>query len=634
MDVAVDSWPKRLWQRRTLMQRMAFVALLPALITAALLAALLTQRQLVNLRAMAQNNANSIATQAAAISLQPLHNVQLRELTRIADSVGDLPHVIRVQIRTSAGQILADHNVLDDSRNPAEVLTVVRDIVDHDAPGSAVEGSVRVDVSLHQAIAAQHASLRHALSALVVSLLLAGVLAWQAARWISAPLRHLAGAVHQLGRGDKPVQVPVTDRTEIGELQQGFNHAAVAMYDVQRGMREQIEQATRELARKNAALEAASLAKSRFLAAASRDLRQPLYALTLFSSALSIDEDNPEQLDRIAHIQECVQSLDHLFNELLDLSRLETGAVQVELSEFPLAELFAEVTRNFEMLAEQRGLQLLIRPTPQWVRSDRTMLNRMLSNLVSNALRFTHHGGVLVGARRSANGLLRIEVWDTGSGIAPEHLPSVFDEFYRIDDRVDDALDDRSHSSLGLGLATVQRLAEHLETEVHVKSRLGRGSVFHFCLPSAPAGQTELSSAHETPVDLSGKRVLVVDDDPAILSGVRFLLRSWGCDVQVAEDRLQAMEAVENWAGPPDIVISDLQLRGGTRGLALFSALDQHYSRDGDRPFARLLVTGETRADHLRDVIAANIPLLYKPVSPPQLRSAIMAAWTASHGDA
>ena len=128
--------------------------------------------------------------------------------------------------------------------------------------------------------------------------------------------------------------------------------------------------------------------------------------------------------------------------------------------------------------------------------------------------------------------------------------------------------------------------------------------------------------------------MLVVDDDPAILSGVRFLLRSWGCDVQVAEDRLQAMEAVENWAGPPDIVISDLQLRGGTRGLALFSALDQHYSRDGDRPFARLLVTGETRADHLRDVIAANIPLLYKPVSPPQLRSAIMAAWTASHDDA
>ncbi|KQZ71259.1 histidine kinase [Rhodanobacter sp. Root561] len=630
MDMAADSWPKRLWQRRSLMQRMAFVALMPALITAALLAAFLAQRQLVNLREMARSNADAIATQAASISLQPLRNMQLRELSRIADSVGDLPHVIRVQIRSGAGQILADHNELDGNRKPAEVLTVVREMIDRDQPGGVAEGSVRVDVSLHQAIAMQRASLRHALIALLVSLLLAGVLAWQAARWISAPLRHLAGAVHQLGLGDRPVEVPVTDRTEIGELQQGFNHAAAALHDIQSGMRQQIEQATRELAHKNAALEAASLARSRFLAAASHDLRQPLYALTLFSSALSVDEERPEQLDRIAHIQECVQSLDHLFNELLDLSRLETGAVQVEISEFPLAQVFAEVARNFDMVAEQRGLQLLIHPTRLWVRSDRTMLSRILNNLVSNALRFTHHGGALIGARRCGDGLVRIEVWDTGSGIAPEHLPNVFDEFYRIDDRADAGLDDGSQSGLGLGLATVQRLAVRLDTEVRVQSRLGRGSVFHFRLPTAHASPGESMAPHEMPVDLSGKRVLVVDDDPAILSGVRFLLRSWGCEVEVAEDRLQAMEAVENWPGPPDIVISDLQLRGGTRGMDLFAALDQHYQRDGDTPFARLLVTGETRVDHLRDIIAANIPLLYKPVSPPQLRSAMMSAWTST----
>ncbi|WP_426688633.1 ATP-binding protein [Rhodanobacter ginsengiterrae] len=629
--MAADSWPKRVWQRRSLMQRMAFVALIPALVTAALLATLLTQRQLVNLRQMARGNADAIAIQAASISLQPLRTLQLRELTRIADSVGKLPHVVRVQIRSSAGQILADHAEVDARRRPAEVLTVVRDVIDHDRPGALAEGSVRVDISLHQAIAAQQDSLRHALIALLASLLLAGLIAWQAARWISAPLRHLAGAVHQLWQGDKPVEVPITDHTEIGQLQRGFNHAAAALHDVRRGMQEQIEHATQELARKNAALEAASLAKSRFLAAAAHDLRQPLYALTLFSSALSVDEDDPQQLDRIARVQECVQSLDHLFSELLDLSRLETGAVQVEISEFPLAQVFAEVSRNFTMVAEQRGLQLLSHPTRLWVRSDRTMLTRILNNLVSNALRFTHHGGALLGTRVAADGLVRIEVWDTGSGIAPEHLPSVFDEFYRIDDHLDAGLDDGSQSSLGLGLATVQRLARLLDTEVVVKSRLGRGSVFHFQLPVARAMPGESLPPQEMPVDLAGKRVLVVDDDPAILSGVRFLLRSWGCDVQVAEDRLQAMEAVENWAGPPDIVISDLQLRGGTRGLDLFAALDQHYLRDGNAPFARLLVTGETRVDHLRDIIAANIPLLYKPVSPPQLRSAMMSAWTTAH---
>ncbi|EIM04855.1 integral membrane sensor hybrid histidine kinase [Rhodanobacter denitrificans] len=633
MDMATKSWPARLWQRTTLTQRLAFVALVPALVTAALLVTLLTQRQLANLRQVAHDNAEAIATQAASISLQPLRTEQLRELARIADSVGELPHVTRVQIRSDAGQILADHHEPDTSRDPRETLTVVRNVVDREQSEKDALGSVLVDVSLHDAIAAQRASLRYALIALALSLLVAGMIGWQAARRISAPLRHLAGAVRQLGQGSRQVMVAVTDRTEIGELQQGFNQAAAALHDIQLGMEQQIEQATQELARKNAALEAASLARSRFLAAASHDLRQPLYALTLLSSALAVDEHDPQRLDRIAHIQECVQSLDHLFGELLDLSRLETGAVQVEVSEFPLDQVFAEVSRNFDMVAEQRGLQLATHPAGLWVRSDRTMLIRILNNLVSNALRFTHHGGTLVGARRAGNGRVRIEVWDTGRGIAPEHRPSVFDEFYRIDDHPDTGLDDGSRSGLGLGLATVQRLAELLDTEVQVKSRLGRGSVFHFLLPGAGARAALSEPDDDEPADLAGKRVLVVDDDPAILSGIRFLLRSWGCKVEVAEDRLQALEAVENWPGPPDIVICDLLLRGGERGPDVFAALDQHYRRDGNTPFARLLVTGETRIDCLREIIAAKIPLLYKPVSPQQLRRAMTSAWTVARDD-
>ena len=248
MDIATNSWPVRLWQRTSLMQRLAFVALVPTLITAALLVTLLTQRQLANLRQMAQSNADAIATQTASVCVQPLRNMQLRELLGIADSIGDLPHVTRVQIRTAAGQILADHRESGNHHNPQEIMTVVHDVVDGDQAGHPLLGSVLVDVSLHDAIAAQHASLRHALIALLLSLLVAGVIGWQAARWISAPLRHLASAVHQLGQGDRRVAVAVTDRTEIGELQQGFNHAAAALFDVQRGMEQQIEQATLELA--------------------------------------------------------------------------------------------------------------------------------------------------------------------------------------------------------------------------------------------------------------------------------------------------------------------------------------------------------------------------------------------------
>jgi CheY-like chemotaxis protein len=127
--------------------------------------------------------------------------------------------------------------------------------------------------------------------------------------------------------------------------------------------------------------------------------------------------------------------------------------------------------------------------------------------------------------------------------------------------------------------------------------------------------------------------VLVLDEDPAILSGIRFLLRSWGCDVVVAEDRLQALEAIEQWPGPVDIVISDLNLRGGERGLDVFAGLDAYYQRDGGKPFARLLITGETRIERLREIIAAKILLLYKPVSPQQLRTALVSVWTAANAD-
>jgi signal transduction histidine kinase len=611
------------------MQRFALVALVPTMVTATLLVTMLTQHQLVTLRDMAQNTADAIATQAASVSTSPLRDMQRRELARIAESIGQLPHVARVQIRAADGEILAD-SLGRSGSGTTESLTVVRDVVDNDQPGNPVLGSVLVDVSLSDAIAAQQASLRSALIALVASLVIAAVIAWQAARWISAPLRRLVSAVHQLGRGDRHVEVEVTDQTEIGELQRGFNSAALALFDVQRSMEREIEHATVELARKNAALEAASVAKARFLAAASHDLRQPLYALTLFSSSLAVDERDPVRLDRIAHIQECVEALDHLFSELLDLSRLETGAMQIEITEFPLDHVLQEVSRNFRMIAEQHGLRLIMRATNLWVRSDRTMLARILNNLVSNALRYTNKGGVLVVARRRSDDTVRVDVWDTGSGIAPEHQARVFDEFYRVECHNTNERDTGTRRGLGLGLATVQRLAELLDTQVLLKSHPGRGSVFSFHLPAVPAQQIFDTSVEEAPMDVSGMRVLVIDDEPAILSGIRYLLRSWGCEVAIAEDRIQALQAAEEWPTPPDIVISDLRLRDGESGLDVLAALDQLYLRDGYGPFPRLLITGETRSDRLREIMAANIPVLYKPVSPEQLREAMMVAWNAA----
>jgi len=617
---------KRLWRRTSLMQRLAFVALAPTFVTASLLVFMLTRYQLDSLHSMGQNTADAIAIQAASVSAAPLRDMQRRDLMRIAQSIADLPHVVRVQIRATDGEILADSENRSDAK-PQETLTVVHDVVDTADPTQANVplGSVLVDVSLAEAIKAQRTSLRKAMIALTLSLLVAAVIAWQAARWISAPLRRLAHAVHELGRSDHPVAVPVTDQTEIGELQHGFNSAAIALFDSQRSMQQQIEHATLELARKNYALEAASVAKARFLAAASHDLRQPLYALTLFSSGLAVDEHDPVRLDRIAHIQECVEALDHLFSELLDLSRLETGAMQIEISEFPLDDVFEDVSRNFRMLAEQNEQRLIVRPTSLWVRSDRTMLGRILNNLVSNALRYTPQGGVLIGARRRYDGTVRVDVWDTGSGIAPEHQERVFDEFYRVEQPAHQVRCEGKQRGLGLGLATVQRLAELLDTRVQLRSRVSRGTVFSFQLPEVPAQLVRQLQIDETPQDVSGMRVLVIDDEPAILSGIRYLLRSWGCEVAIAEDRAQALQAAESWPIPPDIVISDLRLRDGESGLDALAALDHHYAHSGAPPFPRLLITGETRSDRLREIKAAKIPVLYKPVSPEQLREAMVA---------
>ncbi len=611
------------------MQRLAFIALVPTMLTALLLVIMLTRHQLMSLRSMAQSTADAIATQAASISTDPIRNMQRRDLNRIAESIAALPHVAHVQIRAADGEILAD-TIGASKAKPKDVLTVVHDVRDADQPELPALGSVLIDVSMSEAIAAQRASLRNALIALALSLFIAGVVGWQAARFISAPLRRLAGAVQQLGRGDRKVEVEVTDQTEIGDLQRGFNSAAAALYDVQRGMEQEIEHATVELARKNAALEAASVAKARFLAAASHDLRQPLYALTLFSSSLAVDERDPIRLDRIAHIQECVEALDHLFSELLDLSRLETGAMQIDIREFPLDHVFEEVSRNFRMIAEQHGLRLVMRATHLWVRSDRTMLARILNNLVSNALRYTQQGGVLVVARHRADGTLRVDVWDTGSGIEPEHQARVFDEFYRVESNGHGEHDTGPRRGLGLGLATVQRLAELLDTRVQLKSVPGRGSVFSFHLPEVPPQHTSHVATDEAALDVTGMRVLVIDDEPSILSGIRYLLRSWGCEVVTAEDRVQALEAAGTWATPPDIVISDLRLRDNESGLDVLAALDEHYGSERREPFPRLLITGETRSDRLREIMAAKIPVLYKPVSPEQLREAMVAVWTSS----
>ena len=631
-DASASSWLERVWRRTSLVQRLTCVALVPTAISAVLLVTLLTRHQMDTLHDMGRSTADAIAQQAATVSGEPLRTGERRELGRIAQSIAQLPQVARVRISDRDGEILADR--LNGTVGDDDSLTVSREV--YDPVSHRVVGSVTVDVSVEDAVAAQRASVHNAMLWLVLNLLIAVGIGWSTARWLSAPLRNLAIAVRQLGLGDRTVVVPVTDDTEIGDLQRGFNGAASKLLHAQIGMEREITMATEELARKNAALEAASVAKARFLAAASHDLRQPLYALTLFSSGLAVDEFDPVRLNRIAHIQECVESLDHLFSELLDLSRLETGAMPAMVRDVALDEVFEEVSVNFRMVAEQHDLRLVVRTTGLWVRCDRTMLARILNNLVSNALRYTRCGGVLVGARKRADGTVRIDVWDTGLGIAKEHLQHIFDEFYRVESGPEMGRPEGTRRGLGLGLSTVQRLAVLLGSRASVQSQPGKGSVFSITLPETEPQVTETMLARTpepgTRRDIAGMRVLVIDDEPSILAGISYLLGSWGCEVMTAEDAQQAMEAVHQWMQPPDIVISDLRLREGT-GLDVIALLDRYYRRrPGDPPpFARVLITGETRGDFLSNVDQATTQVLFKPVSPERLHDVMVSAWTVHH---
>ncbi|WP_418149138.1 hybrid sensor histidine kinase/response regulator [Variovorax paradoxus] len=615
--------------RLTFAQQLILLALVPA--TAATLAAIavLTRQHLDNLTALMRANAQTVAMQVATAAQTPLLRMDRRMLQRTAQSGTYQPHVQQVQIWSEDGEIVANSETVDRARGDG--LQVVVPIVSDEGRQS---GKVMVEMSLDAVQDARRSVWLNVVLVLAISLVGVGLAGWWAARRISEPIRALGRAVDRLGAGEA-ASVAIEGTSEIRHLQHGFNQAARALAESHRLLQSRISEATAELARKNQQLEVASQAKTRLLAAASHDLRQPLHALTLFSDGLANGETDPLRLQRIGHIRECVDSLDRLFSELLNLSQLDAGVLQPQWADFPLDRLFDEISRNFRPVAEQQGLRLVARKTELWVRCDYVMLSRILNNLVSNSLRHTLEGGVLIGARRRGKGV-RIDVVDTGVGIAPQHQARVFEEFYQVETTGRQA--PRGARGMGLGLATVQRLAELLNTRVDLTSRPHKGTCVRVLVRSAPAAQPPPAAAPaaggaEEEASLENLRILVIDDERTILEGLTVVLTHWGAEVLAAQTRAEALALADTWAQPPDVVVSDLLLQGGDNGLDVIAALERHPRGIGPGT-ARLLVTGETKPDRLREVASAGIAVLYKPVSPRVLRQAIQAQRAAALSNA
>lgn len=354
--------------------------------------------------------------------------------------------------------------------------------------------------------------------------------------------------------------------------------------------------------------EEANLAKSKFLAAASHDLRQPVHAQGLFLEVLARTSLTAHQSAVLASARSASLASSDMLNTLLDFSRIEAEVVQPHKRPFDLQALLQKIENDLAPLADAKGLVYRSRETTLTVDSDASLVEMILRNLVSNAIRYTERGGVLVACRQRGPVVL-VEVWDTGVGIAQANLKDIFREFHQLGNPERDR-----HKGLGLGLAIASGLAEALAHPLSLASRPGKGSVFRLALPltraAVASGSQPLPSGSQ---QLYGIHVLVIDDDEAVRLGMRHLLCSWGCVCDTAGTISEGLALAARQA--PDVVVSDYRLREQRTGVEAIAALRGLLGEETPA----LMITGDTAPDRLRETLASGVPLLHKPVAADQL---------------
>src|SRR5215831_9911201 len=403
--------------------------------------------------------------------------------------------------------------------------------------------------------------------------------------------------------------------------------AAEALERANANLERRVRERTAELTRLNAALERAkaeadeaNVSKTRFVAAASHDILQPLNAARLYVTSLIERNGAGKDGALIGNIDASLEAVEEIFSALLDISRLDTGVMKPELVEFRIDELLHRLEVEFAPLAREKGLQLVIVPCSLPVRSDRRLLRRLLQNLISNAVKYTPSGRVLVGCRRRGE-QLRIEVYDTGIGIPQAKQRAVFKEFHRLDQGA------RVARGVGLGLSIVERIARVLHCELTLKSKSGDGSCFAVEVPRAAAAQA-LKTAPLSRLEvgrLDGMVVLCIDNERAVLSGMETLLNGWGCRVLKGADLVQAVAALEASGLEPDGLLVDYHLDTGD-GLAAIKALRRRICEADGSEIPAIVITAD-RSPHIREQARAEgAHVLNKPIKPASLR-ALMTQW-------
>lgn len=398
-----------------------------------------------------------------------------------------------------------------------------------------------------------------------------------------------------------------------------FRAAEAGLTAAKATLEQRVAQRTGELATAKAEAERANQAKTRFLAAVSHDLAQPIHAAHLFTHALGQKRLPSELAEPVAHIDGALASAENLLAGLLDISRLDAGGLRPQVRSFALDEWLGHLASEFGVLAAERGLRLRWVRSGAWVRSDPQLLRRVLQNFLSNAIRYTERGGVLVGARRRGAQVL-LEVHDSGPGIAEQDQALIFEEFRRLGS---------AGPGLGLGLAIARRTADLLGHSLQLRSRPGRGTVFAVSLPRVPASTPTRASAPLRRAVLPPARLLVVDNDPVVLEAMRQLLQGWACEVQAARSPAEANACLDALAGDGsvDALLLDYHLDGAVTVLDLLPALRQRLG-----PVPVVVITADHSEAVRQAVLGAGAHLLHKPLRPLALQSLLARLLVAKPG--
>lgn len=454
---------------------------------------------------------------------------------------------------------------------------------------------------------------------LLLVLMTTMLIAMRVSRRITRPILEMSQAIRSIGEGQLGTRIGGAKVSELDGLARGINDMARQLQQDRNTLQQRVEEATQELRRKKEEAEKANFDKSRFLAAASHDLRQPMHALGLFVGELQSRLDTPEQRKIASKVEESVEAMSSLLDSLLDISKLDAGIVVPQIQGVDIAALVNRLAQDFIPVAERKHITLHVRGMKEMVLSDPVLLERIILNLLGNALRYTPQNGSVLLACRRRGGDMRIEVRDNGIGIPKEEQQNVFREFVQLAN----SARDRS-KGIGLGLAIVDRLSKLLHHSLTLRSAPNKGSTFAITVPRVFGVDDLLAEQGHVPAmamprhdKLDNLRVLVVDDDMLVRTSTAGILESWGCEVSVGESLEGAWSAYSE--SNFDLLICDYRLPDGN-GLQLADRIMEH----GGIPPAFVLVSGDTSPEILQAVNERGHYLLHKPVRPAKLRSLIL----------